>query len=151
MTILEFQKEIAAALNGVESLVQGGCKAFAEDTATVLNDINTQLASAGGVAIAVTTPALRKGGSEISPGLAIEGSLVLRISEKPELNRKKPGHITALDAALIAAQNLDGTRLGLETIEQAFYPQSGNLTVSVTFAFTGVISVRAKVSAIPES
>ena len=75
MTILEFQKEIAAALNDVESLVQGGCKAFAEDTATVLNDINTQLASTGGVAIAVTTPALRKGGSEIPGSLAIEGSL----------------------------------------------------------------------------
>lgn len=140
MTILELQKEIAAVLNGVESLVQGGCKAFAEDTATVLNDINTQLASTGGVAIAVTTPSLRKGGSEISGGLAIEGSLVLRISEKPELNRKKPGHITALDAALIAAQALDGTRLGLETIDQSFDPRTGTLTVSVTLSFAGGIT-----------
>ena len=140
MTILEFQKEIAAALNDVESLVQGGCKAFAEDTATILNDINTQLASAGGVAIAVTTPALRKGGSEISGGLAIEGSLVLRMSEKPELNRKNPGHITALDAALIAVQALDGTRLGLETIDQAFDPRTGTLTVSVTISFAGGIT-----------
>lgn len=137
MTILEFQKEIAAALNGVESLVQGGCKAFAEDTATILNDINTQLASTGDVAIAVTTPSLRKGGSEIPGSLAIEGSLVLRISEKPELNRKKPGHITALDAALIAAQALDGTRLGFETIDQAFDPRTGTLTVSVTLSFAG--------------
>ena len=31
MTIREIQKKIADALNGVEELVQGGCKALAED------------------------------------------------------------------------------------------------------------------------
>ena len=36
MTIREIQKQIADALNGVEALVQGGCKAFAEDVKDVV-------------------------------------------------------------------------------------------------------------------
>ena len=35
MKIKDFQLKIAAALNTVEALVQGGCKALAEDLLTV--------------------------------------------------------------------------------------------------------------------
>ena len=37
MKIREFQQKIAEALNGVEELVQGGCKALAEDSLSIVN------------------------------------------------------------------------------------------------------------------
>ena len=58
MTIFEFQKVIEQALNGVEALVQGGCRAIAEDAMNVISEVETQLQTAGGVAI--TTRPRRK-------------------------------------------------------------------------------------------
>ena len=43
MTISEIQKKIADALNGVEALVQGGCKAFAEDAQDVFFEVKQAL------------------------------------------------------------------------------------------------------------
>jgi hypothetical protein len=37
MKIRELQQKIADALNGVEELIQGGCKAFAENSMTVMS------------------------------------------------------------------------------------------------------------------
>ena len=42
-------------MNKVEALVQGGCKAFAEDTRTVYDE-SAQFMSEGGVAVVVVTP-----------------------------------------------------------------------------------------------
>ena len=55
MTIREIQKKIADALNGVEALVQGGCKAFAEDAQGVFFEVKQAL-EAGNVCIVVVTP-----------------------------------------------------------------------------------------------
>ena len=38
MTIRELQEYLRDRLNAVEALVQGGCKAFAEDTRTVYEE-----------------------------------------------------------------------------------------------------------------
>ena len=55
MTIREIQKQIADALNGVEALVQGGCRAFAEDAQDVLFEVRQTL-EAGNVCAVVATP-----------------------------------------------------------------------------------------------
>ena len=43
MTIREIQKKIADALNGVEALIQGGCKALAEDAKDVFFEVKQAL------------------------------------------------------------------------------------------------------------
>ena len=57
--IKEQQEKIAEALNGVEEIVQGGCKAFAEDSMTVVNDTAQQLTSKADVAICIVTPTVK--------------------------------------------------------------------------------------------
>ena len=49
MTIRELQEYLRDRLNAVEALVQGGCKAFAEDTRTVYDE-SAQFIREGGVA-----------------------------------------------------------------------------------------------------
>ena len=62
MTIREIQEETANAFNGVEELVNGGCKAIAEDAQDVLFETRQAL-EAGNVCIVVATPkAVRSGG-----------------------------------------------------------------------------------------
>ena len=58
MKIREFQTSLADHLNAVEELVQGGCRAIAEDAMNVISEVETQLQTAGGVAI--TTRPRRK-------------------------------------------------------------------------------------------
>jgi len=50
MTVKELQKELANALNGVEGLVQRGCKAFAEDSREIYKE-SDKWVSAGKTAI----------------------------------------------------------------------------------------------------
>jgi len=64
MKIRELQQRIADALNGVETLVQGGCKALAEDALDIMHTVDAQLAQAGGVALVVTTPNVRRDGTD---------------------------------------------------------------------------------------
>ena len=52
-TLRDLQDEIAEACNADEYLVQGGCKAFAEDRQDALAEIAAQLETVGGIAIAV--------------------------------------------------------------------------------------------------
>ena len=52
MKIKELQTKIADALNGVEALEQGGCKAFAEDTMDLGFEIGKCL-NDGGVSVVV--------------------------------------------------------------------------------------------------
>ena len=51
-------------MNAVEALVQGGCRAIAEDTMNVVSEVETQLQTAGGVAIVVTTPDFTRNGAK---------------------------------------------------------------------------------------
>lgn len=132
MKIREFQQKIADALNGVDELVQGGCKALAEDTLSIVNDVALQLQTNSGVAIVVTTPKLTRNGCAAG-AIPADTRLAIRCIEKPALNRKKPGHLTALDAAEIVAQCLDGGQFNFAEISQTSDQRTGTLTAEVTF------------------
>lgn len=135
MKIKDFQLKIAAALNTVEALVQGGCKALAEDLLTVSDDVRTQLATVGGVAIVVTTPNLNRNGCTAG-AIPVETRLSVKCMEIVATNREAPGHLTALDAAEIVAHSLDGAQFNFAAMNQAADRQSGVLTVSVDFNTT---------------
>lgn len=135
MKICEFQKKIVDAINTVEELVQGGCKALAEDTLSIVNDVALQLQTNSGVAIVVTTPKLTRNGCATGV-IPTDTRLAIRCIEKPALNRKKTGHITALDAAEIVAQCLDGDQFNFAEIAQTSDQQRGTVTAEVTFNTT---------------
>ena len=135
MKIAEFQKKIAEALNGVEELVQGGCKALAEDSLSIVNDVKTQLQTACGVAVVVTTPKLTRNGCA-GGVIPAETRLAIRCIETPALNRENPGHLTALDAAELVARCLDGEQFNFAEIAQTSDQQRGTLTAEVTFNTT---------------
>lgn len=140
MKIKELQEKIAEALNGVEELVQGGCKAFAENSMTVMNDIAQQLTGKGGVAICIVTPTVSKSGQR-ADGIAAEYALAIQCSEKPELNRKKGStHLTALDAAELVALSLDGEQFSFVDIRQTGDEKTRTVTATVNLNFSGVIS-----------
>lgn len=139
MRIRELQKKIADALNGVEELVQGGCMVFPEDSMTVYNDIAQQLTNQAGVAICVVTPEVTKDGAA-QGGIACEFVLDIQCSEKPALNRKKSGHMTALDAAEIVALKLDGDQFSFRDIRQTANVATGTVIATASFAFSGKIS-----------
>ena len=132
MKICEFQKNVVDALNTVEELVQGGCKALAEDTLSIVNDVALQLQTNSGVAIVVTTPKLTRNGCAAG-AIPADTHLAIRCIEKPALNRKKTGHLTALDAAEIVAQCLDGEQINFAEIAQTSDQRTGTLTAEVTF------------------
>lgn len=83
MAIREFQKKIADALNGVEALVQGGCKAFAEDTMSIGFEI-AECLNAGGVSVIVVTPRMQRNG-DCAGTIPMECTLTVQCSEKPAL------------------------------------------------------------------
>ena len=100
MKIKDFQQKIADAINTVEELLQGGCKAFAEDSLDVLHAVETQLQQAAGVAIVVTTPRLTRSGCA-ADSLPCDAALEIRCIELPAVNRENPGNLTALAAAVM--------------------------------------------------
>ena len=98
MTIREIQEETANALNGVEELVNGGCKAIAEDAQDVLFETRQAL-EAGNVCIVVATPKAVRSGGGTADGIPAKMLVSVQCSEIPDLNRAVAGHLTALDAA----------------------------------------------------
>ena len=135
MKIREFQHKLAESLNSYEELVQGGCKALAEDSLSVMNDVKTQLQTAGGVAIVVTTPRLTRNGCAAGD-IPTDTRLAIRCIETPALNRENPGHLTALDAAELVAQALDGEQFNFAEISQTVDQRTGTLTAEVIFNTT---------------
>lgn len=134
MTIREFQKKIADALNGVEALVQGGCKAFAEDTMGIGFEI-AECLNVGGVSVVVVTPRLQRNGDRAGT-IPMECTLAVQCSEKPALNREMPGHLTALDAAEIVGHALDGRQLCLVSIDQTADERTKTITATASFNTT---------------
>lgn len=132
MTILEFQEKVATRLNGVEELVNGGCKAVAEDALDVAAAVREQLEQMGGVAVVVTTPRLERNGcaENLIPCAA---ALDIRCVERPALNRESPSHITALDAARIVARELDGHLYNFRSIDQRVDERTGRLSATASF------------------
>ena len=134
MTVKELQTSVANALNGVEELVQGGCRAFAEDSRTVYNEAD-QWVACGKVALVVVTPDMTRNG-DAAGGIPAETQLLVQCSEKPALASKQPGVIRALDAAEIAMHALDGSQFCWLSTRQTFDAKSGVLTATATFATT---------------
>ena len=71
MKIRDLQTQITDILNGIEELVQGRYKAFAEDSLTVLNDVTQQLQLNKGVAIIVLTPKATGAGRTADGGIKL--------------------------------------------------------------------------------
>ena len=134
MKIKELQQKVADALNGVEELIQGGCKAFAEDSRTVYNEAD-QHVQKGKVAVVVVTPDMQRNG-DCSDGIPAETQLLVQCSEKPAVARVQPGVMTALDAAEIVMHALDGSQFCWLSTRQTIDRQAGVLTATVTFATT---------------
>lgn len=134
MKIKEFQKKIADALNGVEELVQGGCKVFAEDTMGLGFEI-AECLNVGGVSVVVVTPRLQRNG-DCAGSIPMECTLAVQCSEKPALNREVPGHLTALDAAEIVAHALDGRQFCLVSIDQTADERTKTITATASFNTT---------------
>ena len=134
MKIKEFQEAIAKELNALDELVQGGCKAFAEDSREVYKE-SDQYIQKGKVAVVVVTPDLQRNGD--TPGaLPAETQLLIQCSEKPTVARVQPGDMTALDAAEIVMHALDGSQFCWLSTRQTIDRQAGVLTATVTFATT---------------
>lgn len=138
MTIRELQKSLTDALNGVEELVQGGCKAFAEDTRTVYDEAE-QFASSGGVAVVVVTPRLARTGGNTDSGIPVEGDILIRAIERVPL-AKGMGHLRSLDAAEIIAHALDGDGMEFKSVDQSSSPQRDTITATVTFGCAFVLT-----------
>lgn len=134
MKIKEFQEAIAKELNALDELVQGGCKAFAEDSREVYKESDQHIQK-GKVAVVVVTPDMQRNGD--TPGaLPAETQLLIQCSEKPAVARVQSGVITALDAAEIVMHALDGSQFCWLSTRQTIDRQAGVLTATVTFATT---------------
>lgn len=134
MKIKEFQEAIAKELNTLDELVQGGCKAFAEDSRKVYKESDKHIQE-GKIAVVVVTPDMQRNGD--TPGaLPAETQLLIQCSEKPAVARVQSGVITALDAAEIVMHALDGSQFCWLSTRQTIDRQTGVLTATVTFATT---------------
>ena len=134
MKIKEFQEAIAKELNALDELVQGGCKAFAEDSREVYKESDQHIQK-GKIAVVVVTPDMQRNGD--TPGaLPAETQLLIQCSEKPTVARVQPGVMTALDAAEIVMHALDGSQFCWLSTRQTIDRQAGVLTATVTFATT---------------
>ena len=134
MKIKEFQEAIAKELNTLDELVQGGCKAFAEDSREVYKESDQHIQK-GKIAVVVVTPDMQRNGD--TPGaLPAETQLLIQCSEKPAVARVQPGDRTALDAAEIVMHALDGSQFCWVSTRQTIDRQAGVLTATVTFATT---------------
>jgi hypothetical protein len=134
MKIKEFQKAIAKELNALDELVQGGCKAFAEDSREVYKESDQRI-QGGKVAIVVVTPDLNRNGCAAG-SIPAETQLLVQCSEKPALARSQQGVMTALDAAEIVMHALDGSQFCWVSTRQTIDRQAGVLTATVTFSTT---------------
>ncbi len=135
MTVTEFQHDIAARLNANETLLQGGCRAFAEDAQDLYFEIARQLDEQCGVAIVVATPEGERLGDDEDGAVLFELPAVeIVCTEKPGVNRTRPENLTALRAALRAALLLDSDELQFQRYRQEADAKAGTLSAIATFA-----------------
>ena len=138
MKIGELQQEVVAILNGVEELVQGGCKAFAEDDRDVYNKADAWIQT-GKTALVVVTPDMERNGAS-AEGIPAETRLIVQASEKPAIARAGRTAMRALDAAELAMHKLDGARFCWQSTRQTIDRQSGVLTATAEFSTTAMLS-----------
>ena len=133
MTISELQNYVKCRLNKVEALVQGGCKAFAEDTRSVYDESN-QWISGGKVALVVVTPDMTRNGVA-EDGVPMDTKLLVRCVEMAPV--ASSSHVMrALDAAELVGHELDGSTFNLESIRQTFDERQKVITATATFNVT---------------
>ena len=138
MKIREFQEYLKDRLNGLEALVNGNCKAFAEDTRTVYDE-STQFMSEGGVAVVVVTPKFARNGCS-ADGIPCDSRLLIRCMEKPPVAAENPNALRALDAAEIVAHALDSDVFLFQDIDQTVSTdRDGNSVVTATVSFSTTI------------
>lgn len=136
MKIFEFQNRVKDALNGLEELVQGGCRAFAEDAHGVYDE-SAQWVSGGKVALVVVTPEISRSASPGEDGgIPVEGRLLVRCVEKPSLVSRNESVVRALDAAESVAHALDGDVVSFSSIRQFVDKATGILTATAEFDFS---------------
>lgn len=143
MTIRDLQKHVATALNGVETLVQGGCKVFAEDMLTTQNDLNNAVATAGRIAVVVVTPRFERDASGCDGGLPAGCELRVACIEAPAL-RGRRNEFTALDAAEAVAHALDSESIEWRSIEQTADERRGVVTATADFGISILLTEPTK-------
>lgn len=143
MTIRDLQKHVATALNGVETLVQGGCKVFAEDMLTTQNDLNNAVATAGRIAVVVVTPRFERDASGCDGGLPAGCELRVACIEAPALRGRRNG-FTALDAAEAVAHALDSESIEWRSIEQTADERRGVVTATADFGISILLTEPTK-------
>ena len=136
MTIKDIQEQLAHRLNSVEELIQGGCKAFAEDNRDVY-DKAAEFVNGGGVAIVVVTPELARAADGDAEGMIpFEGDIVIQCIEKAPLT-SGTATLRALDAAEIVVYEFDGKVFGWKSTRQTADARNEVFTASVTFGYAG--------------
>lgn len=136
MTIKDIQEQLAHRLNSVEELIQGGCKAFAEDNRDVY-DKAAEFVNGGGVAIVVVTPELARAADGDAEGMIpFEGDIVIQCIEKAPLT-SGTATLRALDAAETVVYELDGAVFGWKSTRQTADARNEVFTASVTFGYAG--------------
>ncbi|MGN0833054.1 MAG: hypothetical protein ACI4RD_05340 [Kiritimatiellia bacterium] len=140
MKIRELQEYLKDRLNAVEALVQGGCRAFAEDTRTVYDE-SAQFMSEGGVAVVVVTPKFARNGCS-ADGIPCDSRLQIRCMEMPPVATENSNALRALDAAELVAHALDSDVFLFQDIDQAVSTdRDGNSVVTATASFSTTINL----------
>lgn len=138
MKICEFQEYLKDRLNKVEALLQGRCKAFAEDTREVYDE-SSQFIREGGVAVVVVTPDLQRNGCA-KDGVPMDTKLLIRCMELPPVAASNPNTIRALDAAEIVGHALDSETIQWESVRQTqSQDREGNSVITATATFNTTI------------
>ena len=143
MTIRDLQQKIADALNGVEELVQHGCKVFAEDMLTTQDALNNAVATAGRIAVVVVTPRFERDASGCDGGLPAGCELRVACIEAPALRGRRNG-FTALDAAEAVAHALDSDSIEWRSIDQTADERRGVVTATAEFGLTILLTEPTK-------
>lgn len=133
MKISELQDYVKDRLNKVEALVQGGCKAFAEDTRSVYDE-SKQWIAGGKVALVVVTPDMTRNGVA-EDGIPMDTKLLIRCVERAPLAASS-NVMRALDAAEIVGHELDGPVFNLESVRQTADERTKTITATATFNVT---------------
>lgn len=133
MKIRDLQTQITDILNGIEELVQGRCKAIAEDSLTVLNDVTQQLQLNKGVAIIVLTPKATGAGRTADGGIKLDCRVSIKCMEIRAINEKAQSRMTSLQAAETIALELDDETLSFVDIVESIDKQLGVLVNTVNF------------------
>ena len=143
MTIRDLQKQIADVLNGVDALMQHGCKVFAEDMLTTQDALNNAVATAGRIAVVVVTPRFERDASGCADGFPAGCGLRVACIEAPTQRSKRNG-FTALDAAETVAHALDSDSIEWRSIDQTADERRGVVTATAEFGLTIILTEPAE-------